>query len=264
MKIALFTSNQARHLHLMEKLSEIASEVLVVSEVTTVFPGATQDFYNKSDVMKEYFQKMQEAEQEVFGASRFLPANLRLMPLKMGDLNSLPVALFNELKEVDYIVVFGASWIKGELCDLLVQKKAINIHMGISPYYRGAACNFWAIYDGRVDFVGATVHYLSKGLDSGDMIFHALPKAEAVGGFKLGMLAVRAAHLSLCKALQNGSLFSLPSVKQDKDQQIRYSKRAEFNDEVAKEFLLNPVDPKLIHDVNSSRDLTQFLNPQII
>ena len=50
--------------------------------------------------------------------------------------------------------------------------------MGISPYYRGSACNFWALYDKNPQFVGATIHYLSEGLDDGDILFHVLPSKK--------------------------------------------------------------------------------------
>ena len=43
--------------------------------------------------------------------------------------------------------------------------------MGVSPYYRGADCNFWALYDSNYHLVGSTIHYLSKGIDSGDIIY---------------------------------------------------------------------------------------------
>ena len=69
-----------------------------------------------------------------------------------------------------------AVYIKGPLVNFLIKKKAINIHMGISPYYRGADCNFWAMYDGNSHLVGATIHMLSKGLDSGSILYHAMSK----------------------------------------------------------------------------------------
>ena len=47
--------------------------------------------------------------------------------------------------------------------------------MGVSPYYRGTSCNFWAIYDDNPSYVGSTIHLLSKGLDSGDILFHCIP-----------------------------------------------------------------------------------------
>ena len=41
--------------------------------------------------------------------------------------------------------------------------------MGISPYYRGADCNYWAIKD-NINLVGSTIHYLSEDLDGGKII----------------------------------------------------------------------------------------------
>ena len=74
--------------------------------------------------------------------------------------------------------MFGPSYIKGDLIDILVNKNSINIHMGVSPYYRSSSCNFWAMNNKDYEHVGSTIHMLSKGSDSGDMLFHALPKFE--------------------------------------------------------------------------------------
>ena len=84
----------------------------------------------------------------------------------MGDLNHLKKADLKDFLESDIYVVFGSSYIKGFLVDFLIKRKAINIHMGLSPYYRGADCNFWALQDDNPHYVGATIHLLSKGLDS--------------------------------------------------------------------------------------------------
>ena len=60
MKITVFTSNQPRHIKLIEKLSKISSELYAIIEVTTVFPGVKADFYSDSETMKEYFSKVDE------------------------------------------------------------------------------------------------------------------------------------------------------------------------------------------------------------
>ena len=52
--------------------------------------------------------------------------------------------------------------------------------MGISPYYRGTDCNFWALYDGNPHLVGATIHYLSEGLDSGDIAYHVFSEYKKI------------------------------------------------------------------------------------
>jgi hypothetical protein len=261
MKIAIFTSNQSRHHNLIRTMASIADDVFVVSEVTTIFPGMTADFYNSSDVMKDYFRRMQAAEQKIFGVPDYLPKNVSVLPIKMGDINSIPIQWFKKIEDVDYIIVFGASWIKGDLCELLIQKKAVNIHMGVSPYYRGATCNFWALQDGRPELVGATIHYLSKGLDSGKMIMHTLPKAQRTDGFSLGMLAVKAAHEGLRHLLSEGNIFQLESEIQNKSLELRYSRRSEFNDDVAQSFLRNPLSEEVIFQKCSQRRSEDFLRP---
>ena len=54
MKITLFSSKQPRHINLARLLSQISDEVYFISEVNTVFPGRVKDFYEKSDVMKDF------------------------------------------------------------------------------------------------------------------------------------------------------------------------------------------------------------------
>jgi len=175
MRITVFTSNQPRHLSYIARLASIATEVYVVMEVNTLFPGKVKDFFDNSETMRSYFTRVQAAETRIFGGVGFTPGNVKVLPVKSGDLNFLLRKDLSEAMESDYFLVFGSSYIKGWLVQELVQKGAVNIHMGLSPYYRGSSCNFWALYDDRPAYVGATVHLLSEGLDSGPVLFHVRP-----------------------------------------------------------------------------------------
>lgn len=238
MKITLFTSNQPRHLNLARQLSKISDEVYFISEVNTVFPGQVNDFFKKSDTMQNYFSNVIGAEKKIFGEIDFLPSNVKMLSLKSGDLNLLSNTQFLDALDSDIFVVFGASYIKGWLIDFLVEKEAINIHMGIAPYYRGSSCNFWALYDNNPSYVGATIHMLSKGLDNGDIIFHCIPKF-IIGdtAFDFTMRSVAAAHDGLSKGIANKDLLKRPRIPQTKEMEIRYTRNRDFTDEVAKDFL---------------------------
>ena len=110
--------------------------------------------------------------------------------------------------------------------------------MGISPYYRGSSCNFWALYDNNPGHVGATIHLLSKGLDNGDMLFHCVPKLHLGDNpFDFTMRSVLVAQQGLVSSVKNKSIFSTKSVKQDNSKEVRYTKNIDFTDDVAKEFL---------------------------
>lgn len=262
MRITVFTSNQARHISLIEKLADVADEVFAVVESVTVFPGVVADFYAKSETMQKYFTKVIHSEQEVFGTPRFLPKNVHVMPLKLGDLNNVAQESLKDALSSDRYIVFGASYIKGELIDFLVEQKALNIHMGTSPYYRGSACNFWAAYDKNPEYIGATIHQLSKGLDSGNILFHALPK-DTDDPFLLGMEAVKAAHKGLIARIKDKSIDLLTPVAQDKTQQIRYSRYSDFTEEVALNYLENLPKPDFLLQKLKKRDFSKFLAPYI-
>lgn len=261
MKITVFTSNQPRHLSLINGLSKIADKVYAIMECNTVFPGEVKDFYNNSDIMRTYFEKVRNAEKAVFNDICFINNNVATLSIKSGDLNRLSKKTLEKALSSDVYIVFGASYIKGWLIDYLVDKKAINIHMGVSPYYRGGSCNFWALYDEHPELVGATIHYLSKGLDSGDMLYHALPKAQETDPFVLGMLAVNVAISSLVERINSKEIFSYENVKQDKSKEIRYTKNIDFNDVVAEEYLNRLLSPVDVKKKLQERDMSMFVKP---
>lgn len=237
MKITVFTSNQPRHLALVERLANVADTCTAVLECNTVRPGARQDFFNKSPVMERYFSRVMAAEQRLFGGVRALPAGVQTLSVRMGDLNLLARDELAFCLDADAFVVFGASFIKGWLCEHLVGRGAFNIHMGLSPYYRGSSCNFWALHDGNPHMVGATIHLLSSGLDSGPMLFHALPRPDHSDPFEFTMRAVQVAQEALAGRIADRTVFALPAVVQDRTAEIRYSRNAEFTDQVAGAFL---------------------------
>ena len=113
--------------------------------------------------------------------------------------------------------------------------------MGISPYYRGTDCNFWALFDNNPHLVGATIHLLSKGLDSGPILYHALSEIKE-DPFIYTMSAVKSAFESIAQKIENKTIFEHTPEIQDKSKEIKYSKKNELNDEVIKKFFLNKID----------------------
>ena len=101
--------------------------------------------------------------------------------------------------------------------NFLIKKKAINIHMGISPYYRGTDCNFWALYDCKPELVGATLHLISKGIDNGKIIANATseynknPFLYTMSTVKSAFFCLSSTSLSLSAASVNSLTLSSSS-----------------------------------------------------
>ena len=237
MKITLFTSNKNRHNYLINLLSKFCDELFVIQECGTIFPGEIPGQYSTSEVMREYFKHVNVAQKKIFGNSYLNNSNknIKILPMLNGDLNKCSMAFLSDFLKSDLYVVFGSSYIKGQLVDFLVKNKTINIHMGVSPYYRGTDCNFWALYDGNSHLVGATIHMLSKGLDDGPMLYHAMSNIKS-NPFEYTMSTVKSAFHSIVERIKDKSILDIKPVKQDKSREIRYSKKIEFTEKVVKDY----------------------------
>ena len=239
MNITLITSDQIRHNYLVNLLSNIATKLNVIYEKKTFFSNQNKI----SNLMKNYFLKVDDAQKKVFGNAAIdkKNKNIKLLSLENKELEKCSLNSLSDFLNSDIFIVFGSSFIKKDLVNFLIDHKALNIHLGISPYYRGTDCNFWALFDNNPHLVGATIHLLSKGLDSGPILYHALSEIKE-DPFIYTMSAVKSAFESIAQKIENKTIFEHTPEIQDKSKEIKYSKKNEFNDEVIKKFFLNKID----------------------
>ena len=238
MKITLFTSNNFRHNYLINLISEFADKLFVVQESKTIFQGIVPGNYTVSKLSERYFKNVNIAQKKIFGEPfvNNSKKNISILPLVFGDLNKCKLKFLSKFLKSDLYIVFGSSYIKGDLVNFLIKKKAINIHMGVSPYYRGTDCNFWALYDNNPHLAGSTIHLLSSGLDSGPILFHAMSKINKKNPYEYTMSTVKSAFIAITEKIKDKSIFKIRSTKQNKNKEVRYSKKKEFNDKILKKY----------------------------
>jgi len=122
MKVTLFTSNNKRHNYLINLLSDISDELYVIQECGTIFPGIIPGHYQASPLMKKYFENVNNAQSQIFGNSYVNNKNIKILPMLLGDLNQCSINLLSDFLKSDVYIVFGSSYIKGELVEFLVKK----------------------------------------------------------------------------------------------------------------------------------------------
>jgi phosphoribosylglycinamide formyltransferase-1 len=81
------------------------------------------------------------------------------------------ITFLQELQPVA-VVVLGTRIISSTVLDA-VGCPFVNLHAGIAPHYRGMHGNYWAVTEGRRDRLGATVHLIDSGIDTGTVLAHA-------------------------------------------------------------------------------------------
>jgi methionyl-tRNA formyltransferase len=77
------------------------------------------------------------------------------------------VELLKNIKP-DFLFIYGTSVIGGKLLSI-PSRAALNLHTGISPYYRGSDTVFWALFNNDPQMVGSTVHRCTPDIDGGDI-----------------------------------------------------------------------------------------------
>jgi len=77
-------------------------------------------------------------------------------------------------RQPDVIAVCGASILRTELL-AIPEQGVLNLHGGLSQFYRGLFTTDWAIHNAEPECVGATVHFVSPGVDDGDVVYQGRP-----------------------------------------------------------------------------------------
>ena len=243
MRVTLFTSNKNRHNYFINLLSQVSEKIFVIQECEIINAGKILGNYRSSSILKKYFENVDHAQNKLFGNSSVnnLNKNIKILSIPFGDLNKYSISFLSEFLESDLYIVFGSSYIKGNLVNFLMNQKAINIHAGVSPYYRGSDCNFWALYDQNPHLVGSTIHLLSDGLDNGPILYHAMSNLKT-NPYEYTMSTVKSAFHSIAERIKNYSILKIKPVIQDKNKEIRFSKIKEFNEEMVKENLKKKIN----------------------
>jgi folate-dependent phosphoribosylglycinamide formyltransferase PurN len=151
----------------------------------------------------------------------------------------------------DVVLVFGTGLLKQPLIDTF-PGNIINIHLGLSPFYRGAGTNFWPLVNGEPEYCGATIHFLDIGVDTGPILAHVRPEIRSGDGpHDIGNKTIVAAADALAAAATAHAASALRGVAQAGEG--RLYKRADFSAEAVNRLYAN-FAAGMIEDYLRNRD----------
>lgn len=176
MKWAILTSDQTRHRFLAHMLAAQRDVGVVVVEPKRHDPAARYANEEERSLLQAYFSERERAEAMILpeGASWSLPPGVKIREVSAGGINSEEAVSALQEAGTDAVVVFGTSILRDPWLSSY-GGRMLNIHLGLSPYYRGSGTNFWALHDGRPELVGATLHAISATVDAGDVYCQVRP-----------------------------------------------------------------------------------------
>ncbi len=101
------------------------------------------------------------------------------IPLMLtNDINSAEIEQRLRAIDPDVLLVHGTALLEESI--LGTASHALNLHWGLSPYYRGTNCTEWALLLWDVQNIGVTIHRLSRYIDGGEIVAQA--RAELTPG----------------------------------------------------------------------------------
>ena len=185
-KILLITGTQNRHLSLA---AEIISEFDVdwIQYERRLVPQEEGNNLNHEEnvFLQTHLNNLKEDEIKAIGkfdleelSKKLTFKQRRLLKIKdRKDLNSQ--STINWVKEGKYNISidYGSGILEQRLLEA-INCNVINIHGGISPYFKGSSTLLYALLLSQPELAGMTVHNIDSGIDSGDIYRHILPRLD--------------------------------------------------------------------------------------
>jgi hypothetical protein len=225
----VLTSTLTRHRFVANTLASRLDVAMVWQEEKSFEPLRYATSASDEEVIERHFAARDQAEEACFAGHGAVAAPVRRVG--PGGCNAdAEVAAMRALAP-DVVLVFGTGLLKPPLIDRF-HGRILNIHLGLSPYYRGAGTNFWPLVNGEPEYCGATIHFLDAGVDTGPVIAHVRPEIRPGDGpHDIGNRTIAAAVETLASAAMAHARQPIAGVPQAglPGQPGRVYKRADFS-----------------------------------
>jgi methionyl-tRNA formyltransferase len=226
MRIVLLTGEGRRHRFAACRLAATGVLAGVVSE-TKPPAVVAEDRLSPSDraVVQRHLAERDIVEARLLGEPEW-PATERCS-IATGEVNSTEVAAWVRRRDPSMLVLFGAGILRAPLLEAYAER-VINLHLGLSPYYRGSATNFWPLVEREPECVGSTIHLAVSRVDAGAILAQVRPTPEPTDrAHELGTKALLAALDLLPNVLSAQAAGRLTPAVQDLSRG-RVFRRADF------------------------------------
>ena len=170
-RVVVLTGSELRH-DFMRMAIASGDEVDVVRSYCESTTGSAleQAYESGSEIRIRHLERRANVEDDFFGPFvRLAPDRSNPVEIPRGDITDRQY--YEEITELDpdLLVAYGCSLIDDPLLSAF-EGRFLNLHLGLSPYYRGTGTNFWPLVNGEPEYVGGTFMHIDEGVDTGDII----------------------------------------------------------------------------------------------
>ncbi len=256
MKVLIFSGNHPRHLFIHSALLrsfDVCGVVCMRREEILPSPPAGIRAHDAEN-FKRHFADRLAAEQKYFTTAEAeqVYAHTPTHYCTFDTFNTAETAAFVQKCAPDIVVVFGVGLIKEPVLSVLPNDR-INLHLGLSPWYRGAATLFWPFYNMQPHWAGSTIHQIVPKADAGAIIHQSLPELTKGDGI----------HDVSCKVVLRSSedMITLFQEREKRGYFTQEEQRSSGRLYMGKDF--KPEHLRVIYDLFNNKMVDAYLNGEL-
>lgn len=126
------------------------------------------------------------------------------------------------LLKPDIIVVNGTRIISNQIIQN-TNAVFVNMHVGITPHYRGSHGGYWALYNNDMGNFGTTIHLIDSGVDTGAVVKQVFIEPEKQDNFvTYPVLQIAAGIPALQEVLTNMATGNYETIKNTEKGKLYY------------------------------------------
>ena len=179
MNILFITGNEANHNYLtssiIDKLPNVDYKIL------KIYSGLSDlEYYSRiygkteiTSVEKKYLTDFIFSRNDGINDFNCLKLPDEIVIKNISDFNPT-LRNITSSYDYDYVICYGAPIIKDESI-MMPDTKSINLHFGLSRFYRGSDTNIYALAKNRLNEIGLTAHKIIRKIDGGKVLFEIIP-----------------------------------------------------------------------------------------
>lgn len=140
------------------------------------------------------------------------------------DLSSKASEDFLLKSSPDVLLLYGTSIIKKNILDI-PKIGVLNSHSALLPKYRGGKSEFWILKNNEPKYAGVTIHWVTPGLDEGDIFLQeGLDVSKNDTPLSLRLKSVPKTAKLFVKALEMISVGNIVRIPQNESEATKYKR----------------------------------------
>jgi methionyl-tRNA formyltransferase len=225
-RVAVLTSTSLRHRYFLKTIEDAFEVVAALTQPKTAYYADKQE---ESAAIAAHFAALAKAERE-----HFPDVTPKARIDNVADIND--AANVGLAKGADYILLFGTSILKPVWLEAFPDR-IINLHLGLSPFYRGTATLFWPAVNDEIECMGTTIHLAVQKVDAGNILRRVkIAPREGDSYYDLSTRLIRASIDAIPQTVRDYAEGRITPVGQDLTLSKTYRKR-DFSEEALKKAL---------------------------